>query len=91
MLSFEIFLNLLFDVLFLGIVQAIHTEDDQMHCLVDYCKLMGVNSGPRVIKSSGCPHINQIDILVHSFLDSRGPGHSRFLQVFCVNIYYYIT
>ena len=43
-----------------------------MDCLKDYCKLIGHD---RI----NCPRSKQIHILTFSYLDTRGPAHSRYL------------
>lgn len=55
----------------IGIVEAKHTEEDKLDCIGDYCRLMADAGHP------GCPHENQMRYIEHSWLDARGPGHSR--------------
>jgi len=44
-----------------------------MDCARDYCNLMGHDL------KNGCPHIGQIKVLTHSFLNSVGPSQSRYM------------
>ena len=53
-----------------GLVEQIHTEEDQSSCIAAYCSL----------SKPGCPYISQISKVVLSYLDARGPPFSRSLQ-----------
>ena len=54
-----------------GVIDYTHTEDDTSDCVRDFCKVMG--RGCEVLKP-------QIQMIVVSFLDARGPGFARYLQ-----------
>jgi hypothetical protein len=58
-----------------------------MDCITDYCRLMA-DAG-----RSGCPYENHMRYIEHSWLDARGPGHSRSMigslledEEFCLQI-----
>jgi hypothetical protein len=57
-----------------GVLEHIHTENDAMNCVRDYCHLIGASSLER------CPHRGQIKLMDDSFLDAKGPGVSRVMQ-----------
>lgn len=56
---------MLFLLQFIGVVQQKHTEHDSMHCLNDFCSLMGSNS-------VNCPYKSQIRFIEFLSFDSRG-------------------
>lgn len=66
------------DRVHVGIVEQIHTEEDNSDCIAAYCNLMASQGGQH--PGGGCPHKNQINKVVLSFLDSRGPAFARSLQ-----------
>ena len=54
------------DRIVVGLVEQIHTEEDNMDCIQAYCRLIGGIAG-------SCPHKDQIKHIEMSFNDARGP------------------
>ena len=54
------------DRIVVGLVEQIHTEEDNMDCIQAYCRLVGGST-------ENCPHKDQIKHIEMSFNDARGP------------------
>lgn len=69
----------------IGIVQQVHTEEDNFHCVNDYCQQF---------HDKPCPFKENIRLIETTHQLARGPNHARYLKQtllnkqdeFCLNI-----
>ena len=66
-----IFCSILFCGTNEGLMQQIHTENDNTDCLHAYCRLVGTDAYDE------CKHKNQIKTIVFAHHDARGPQYAH--------------